>query len=90
MDKGHVFIVDTDIDIYDPLNVEWALATRFQGDKDLIITDKEPGSSLDPTADPDTKYTTKMGFDMTKPLKILGKSFDKAKFPEIKISEYVS
>jgi 2,5-furandicarboxylate decarboxylase 1 len=86
----HVFIVDTDIDIYDPLNVEWALATRFQGDKDLIITNKKPGSSLDPSADPNTKYTTKMGFDMTKPLKILGKSFDKAKFPEVKISEYVS
>ena len=86
----HVFIVDTDIDIYDPHNVEWALATRFQGDKDLIIKDKEPGSSLDPSADPDTKYTTKMGFDMTKPLKILGKSFDKAKFPEVTISEYVS
>ena len=27
----HVFVVDQDIDIYDPLSVEWALATRFQG-----------------------------------------------------------
>jgi UbiD family decarboxylase len=32
----HIFIVDKDIDIYDPLSVEWAMATRFQGDRDTI------------------------------------------------------
>ena len=31
----HVFVVDEDIDIYNPLEVEWALATRFQGDVDM-------------------------------------------------------
>jgi len=86
----HVFVVDKDIDIYDPLNVEWALATRFQGDVDLIIKDKEPGSSLDPSAEPDTKLTTKMGLDMTKPLKIIkGKSYEKAEFPKIDVSKFV-
>jgi len=39
----HVFVVDEDIDIYDPLAVEWALATRFQGDVDLVVVGKEPG-----------------------------------------------
>ena len=29
----HVFVVDKDIDIYNPLEVEWAMATRFQGDQ---------------------------------------------------------
>ena len=33
----HVFVVDADIDIYDPRQVEWAMATRFQGDSDLIV-----------------------------------------------------
>jgi UbiD family decarboxylase len=85
----HVFIVDKDIDIYDPLNVEWAMATRFQGDVDLLIKDKEAGSSLDPSAEPGSKLTTKMGFDMTKPLKSLkGKNFDKADFPKIDTSKY--
>ena len=47
----HVFVVDKDIDIYNPLEVEWALATRFQGDADLVIKPKEPGSSLDPSSE---------------------------------------
>ena len=86
----HIFIVDKDIDIYDPLSVEWAMATRFQGDHDMIIKDKEPGSSLDPSAEPGTKMTTKIGFDLTKPLKVLkGKSYDKANFPKLNITDYL-
>lgn len=62
----HVFVVDEDIDIYDPHQVEWAMATRFQGSKDMIIK-REKGSSLDPSADPLTRETTKIGFDLTIP-----------------------
>jgi 4-hydroxy-3-polyprenylbenzoate decarboxylase len=72
----HVFVVDKDIDIYNPLEVEWALATRFQGDSDLVIRQKEPGSSLDPSSersDTGTHLTTKLGFDLTKPLTSQGK-----------------
>jgi UbiD family decarboxylase len=79
----HVFVVDADIDIYDPLQVEWALATRFQGDKDLVILEKEPGSSLDPSAEPGTHLTTRVGFDLTKPLASRGKDFTRAKFPDV-------
>jgi 2,5-furandicarboxylate decarboxylase 1 len=86
----HVFIVDKDIDIYDPISVEWAMATRFQGDKRMIIKDKEPGSSLDPSAEPVTKMTTKIGFDFTKPLITKGKDFNLAKFPEVDINKYFS
>ena len=57
-----------DINIYDPLEVEWAMATRFQGDRDMLILPKEPGSSLDPSAEPGTKLTTKIGFDLTAPV----------------------
>ena len=44
----HAFIVDEDIDILNPSEIEWAMATRFQADKDLVIKDKSKGSSLDP------------------------------------------
>ncbi len=84
----HVFIVDKDIDIYNPLSVEWAMATRFQGDIRMIIKDKEPGSSLDPSAEPGTKMTTKIGFDLTKPLVVKGKSFDIADFPKVDLNKY--
>ncbi|MFW9937632.1 MAG: UbiD family decarboxylase [Candidatus Thorarchaeota archaeon] len=84
----HVFIVDKDIDIYNPLSVEWAMATRFQGDTRMIIKDKEPGSSLDPSAEPGTKMTTKIGFDLTKPLEVKGKSFNIAEFPKVDIPKY--
>jgi len=84
----HVFIVDKDINIYNPLSVEWALATRFQGDTRMVVKNKEPGSSLDPSAEPGTKMTTKIGFDLTKPLVVKGKSFDIAKFPKVDIKKY--
>ncbi|MGC9308176.1 MAG: UbiD family decarboxylase, partial [Thermoplasmatota archaeon] len=45
----HVFVVDDDIDIHDPDQIEWAMATRFQGDRDLV-TRQEKGSSLDPSS----------------------------------------
>jgi 2,5-furandicarboxylate decarboxylase 1 len=87
----HVFVVDKDIDIYNPLEVEWALATRFQGDADLVIKPKEPGSSLDPSSersDSGTHLTTKLGFDLTKPLATHSKDFEKALFPVVNIDKY--
>lgn len=87
----HVFVVDKDIDIYNPLEVEWAMATRFQGDTDLVIRSKEPGSSLDPSSDRSESglhLTTKLGFDLTKPLTTHGKNFAKAIFPVVDIDQY--
>jgi 2,5-furandicarboxylate decarboxylase 1 len=86
----HVFIVDKDIDIYNPQEVEWAMATRFQGDTCLVVREKEPGSSLDPSAEPGTHLTTKIGFDLTKPVVTHGKSFSKAPFPDVDLSRFVS
>jgi 2,5-furandicarboxylate decarboxylase 1 len=84
----HVFIVDKDINIYDPLSVEWAMATRFQGDANMVIKNKERGSSLDPSAEPGTNMTTKIGFDLTKPIVAKGKSFERADFPKVDIKKY--
>ncbi|MHA2271551.1 MAG: UbiD family decarboxylase [Candidatus Hodarchaeales archaeon] len=85
----HIFVVDKDINIYDPLQVEWAMATRFQGDIDLKVLDKEPGSSLDPSAEPGTKMTTKIGFDLTAPLVTKGKSFARTTFPQVDLKKYL-
>lgn len=63
----HAFVVDQDIDPADPAQVEWAMATRFQGDRDLVVIGREKGSSLDPSGDPGTSHTCKIGFDLTRP-----------------------
>ena len=62
----HVVVVDEDIDIYDDREVEWAIATRFQADKDLVVIPNARGSSLDPSAT--RSLTAKWGIDATKPL----------------------
>jgi 3-polyprenyl-4-hydroxybenzoate decarboxylase len=56
----------------------------------MLIKDREPGSSLDPSAEPGTKLTTKIGFDVTKPLVAKGKSFDRAEFPKMDPSKFRS
>lgn len=63
----HVFVVDEDIDISNPNEIEWAMATRFQGDKDIVMKPGEKGSSLDPSSNLETKETCKIGFDLTIP-----------------------
>ncbi|MFX1482717.1 MAG: UbiD family decarboxylase [Promethearchaeota archaeon] len=85
----HVWVYDDDIDIYSDEEREWAMATRFQADVDLLIKDPEPGSSLDPSAEPGTKLTTKCGFDCTKALESKGKSYAKARFPEVDLKKYL-
>jgi 2,5-furandicarboxylate decarboxylase 1 len=85
----HVFVVDGDIDIYNPLEVEWALATRFQGDTDLILKPRERGSSLDPSSESGTHFTTKMGFDLTRPLVAHGKDFNRAPFPTVDLNKFL-
>ncbi|MBU0532089.1 UbiD family decarboxylase [Candidatus Micrarchaeota archaeon] len=84
----HVVIVDDDIDVDDPAEVEWAIATRFQANKDLIVKKNEKGSSLDPSADPNTRETSKMGLDATKPLSDR-KSFEKGKWKKIDPENYL-
>lgn len=62
----HVIVVDNDIDPDNPLEVEWAIATRFQAHKDLVIITHVRGSTLDPSAE--DGLTSKMGIDATKPV----------------------
>ncbi len=62
-------VVDGDIDIFDDKQVEWALATRFQADRDMIVIKGARGSTLDPSRDRDTGTTSKLGLDATMPLR---------------------
>ncbi|KZX11490.1 UbiD family decarboxylase [Methanobrevibacter filiformis] len=68
----HAVVVDTDINILDPEDIEYAIATRVKGDDDILIVPKARGSSLDPVAKPDGT-TTKVGIDATKNLEKLEK-----------------
>lgn len=86
----HVIIVDDDIDISNPNDVEWAIATRFQASKDLYVFENVKGSSLDPSADPNTRLTTKVGLDCTKPINPdEKKKFEKAKYKKVDVDEYI-
>jgi len=85
----HVVIVDNDIDIYSPDSVEWAIATRVQADKDVVIKSGQKGSSLDPSADPNTYATSKMGIDATRPLIIHGKNYAKAEWMKVNPQDYL-
>lgn len=63
----HAIVVDDDINIFNPEDIEYAIATRVKGDEDIMIVPGARGSSLDPCATPDGT-TTKVGVDATKPL----------------------
>lgn len=61
-----VVVVDDDVDVFDHEDVEFAIATRFQPDKDILIVSGARVSSLDPSAG---ETGAKWGIDATKPLK---------------------
>ena len=87
----HCVIVDEDINIYDPSDVEWAIATRFQADKNTIILSNQPGSSLDPSGDlteGKKAKTAKAGIDATAPLTTTGKGFTKEHYVKVDLKEF--
>lgn len=77
-----VTVVDTDIDPNDAQSVEYAMATRFQADRDLLIIKNVRGSSLDPSSDQKRLKTTKLGIDATTPLSKRKGGFEIAKIPK--------
>jgi 2,5-furandicarboxylate decarboxylase 1 len=88
----HCVIVDDDIDIYNPHDVEWAIATRFQADKNTVIMPHQPGSSLDPSGDltEGKKATTcKMGLDATIPFGKTDKSFAKEQYRKVDLNRFL-
>lgn len=93
-DVKQVIVVDTDVDVHDPQQVEWAVATRFQADRDLMVVAGAQGSVLDPSTtvgrdgpngEPAPAYcqgiSAKMGLDATKPVAYHGHVFTKVRVP---------
>ena len=60
-----VVIVDDDIDVFDESDVLWAMATRVQADRDLVVISGSLGAILDPSASPEG-LTAKLGIDATR------------------------
>jgi 2,5-furandicarboxylate decarboxylase 1 len=63
----NVFVVDPDIDISSDAQMDWALATRFQADRDLTVVNGMRALPLDPSLDPGARIGAKAGFDCTVP-----------------------
>lgn len=76
-----VIVVDEDIDPCKVEEVEWAIATRFQAEKGLIVLKDSRGSSLDPSTFK-TGKTSKMGIDATLPLNAKKSNFKRAQINE--------
>jgi 2,5-furandicarboxylate decarboxylase 1 len=62
----HVFVVDEDIDIFSWEQMDWALATRFQADRDLVVQSGFRALPLDPSLG-GARQGAKAGFDLTLP-----------------------
>jgi UbiD family decarboxylase len=61
-----VVVVDDDVDVFDESDVLWAVATRAQADRDLVVISGSLGAMLDPSAD-ERGVTAKLGIDATRP-----------------------
>ncbi len=86
----HAVVVDEDVDIYDQNALEWALATRFQADKDALVMTSQPGSSLDPSGDHSGKKTktTKVGLDATIPEDVDPATYRKVDYGKVDPDDY--
>ncbi len=76
-----VVVVDNDINPDDAASIEYAMATRFQADKDMYVISGVRGSSLDPSSDQANLKTAKLGIDATRPLDKRPEGFEIARIP---------
>lgn len=78
-DIKHVVVVDHDIDVFNMEEVEWAIATRCQSDKDIFVISDSLGSKLDPSTR--KGVGSKMGIDATVPMDQLATRFKRIGIP---------
>lgn len=86
-----VTVVDEDIDPDSAEAVEYAMATRFQADRDIEVVSNVRGSSLDPSSDQQNLRTAKMGIDATRPLDKRPEGFEVARIPgmdDVRLDDY--
>jgi 2,5-furandicarboxylate decarboxylase 1 len=82
-----VTVVDDDIDIRNPTEVEWALSTRMQPDRDLIVIPRLACSTLDPSV-PKPRSTAGWGIDSTVPVADRAK-YEKVLIPGVEKIKYI-
>lgn len=86
-----VVAVDTDVNLFDPIDVNWAMTTRFNPDTDLLIMKNQWGHILNPMVriNPDGKggTVTKVGIDATAPYPRTEK-FERVNFKEVDLKNY--
>jgi UbiD family decarboxylase len=63
----NVYVVDPDVDIFSDEQMDWAMATRFQPDRDLIVMSGMRTLPLDPSLPPGSRIGAKAGYDLTWP-----------------------
>lgn len=63
----HAVVVDDDVNVQDPRDVDWAIATRVQGDEDLVVIPNLRARSIDPSKK-EGMFTAKAGIDATVPI----------------------
>jgi 2,5-furandicarboxylate decarboxylase 1 len=93
-DIKQVIVVDDDVDVHEPQQVEWAVATRFQADRDLLVIPGAQGSVLDPSTTVGQHFadgeappshlqglSAKMGLDATRPVVYHEHVFTKVRIP---------
>ena len=93
-DLKHVVIVDDDIDVYDAMEVEWAMATRVQADRDITILSDARSKPLDPSLplSDGIPTTAKCGIDATIPDGVPRARYQRITYPyadEVEIDAYL-
>ena len=93
-DIKHVVVTDSDIDIFDPVDVEWAIATRVQADRDVLIISNARSKPLDPSLPPTEGIptTAKMGIDATIPENVPGERYKRIVYfneGKVRLKDYV-
>jgi 2,5-furandicarboxylate decarboxylase 1 len=88
-------VVDDDINVFDPMDVEWAIATRVQGDKDVMIVTNARAKPLDPSLPQGFGVVptgAKVGIDATIPEGIPKEHYERITYAyadKAKIDDYV-
>jgi 2,5-furandicarboxylate decarboxylase 1 len=96
MDLKHVVVVDDDVDVFDPMEVEWAIATRVQGDRDIMIVSNARAKPLDPSLPQGFGVVptgAKVGIDATIPEGIPKEHYERITYAyadTAKIDDYVN
>ncbi len=82
-----VIVVDPDVDIFNPSDVMWALATRVDWSHDIFLVPGAQGHELDPTSDV-RGVQTKIGIDATgdKGRRPMGA---RVVYPDVDLSKYL-